>query len=353
MTKLDVSSYLLDISPDSRCGEDLEYDPIFQEMVRLAEGTPERQVGDSIKPAEEPEWKEVLKRSQQLLERTRDIQASIYLARAAVHIHGLEGVRQGLALIHGLLNRFWECVYPLQDPEDKYPVLRMNLLATLNDFDSYINPIRNIPLTASRVFQITLRDIEIATGKSRAPSNSEEPLNEAQIQAALLDSPVEELHLALDQVSAALNEVREIVKLTTDRVGSLNAPDLSRLDGLLAELKDVLESHLRSRVDDPETSPVVLETKNSEGLAEKIEGDKPVTGENMSASINDRGDVARAIDRICDYFDTHEPSSPVPLLLRRAQRLLTKDFIEILQDLAPDGVGQAENVCGSDKDDQN
>ena len=46
------------------------------------------------------------------------------------------------------------------------------------------------------------------------------------------------------------------------------------------------------------------------------------------------------------YYERHEPSSPVPLLLKRAKRLVAKDFMEILRDLAPDGVDQAERISG-------
>ena len=58
----------------------------------------------------------------------------------------------------------------------------------------------------------------------------------------------------------------------------------------------------------------------------------------------------RVLDKACDYFERHEPSSPVPLLLRRAKRLVSKDFMEILRDLAPDGVSQAENIGGTSND---
>jgi type VI secretion system protein ImpA len=41
----------------------------------------------------------------------------------------------------------------------------------------------------------------------------------------------------------------------------------------------------------------------------------------------------------------------VPLLLRRAQRLVEKSFMEILEDMVPDGVSQAKIVSGkSDAD---
>ena len=66
----------------------------------------------------------------------------------------------------------------------------------------------------------------------------------------------------------------------------------------------------------------------------------------MSGTINSREDAIRALDKVCDYFKQHEPSSPVPLLLQRAKRLVAKDFIEIIRDLTPAGVAQAEEIGG-------
>ena len=41
-----------------------------------------------------------------------------------------------------------------------------------------------------------------------------------------------------------------------------------------------------------------------------------------------------------------EPASPAPLLIRRAQRLMTMSFVEIIEDLAPDGLTQIHTVAG-------
>jgi type VI secretion system protein ImpA len=42
----------------------------------------------------------------------------------------------------------------------------------------------------------------------------------------------------------------------------------------------------------------------------------------------------RAIDAICDYYRQVEPSSPVPYLLRRAQKMATMNFLEAMQELS-------------------
>jgi type VI secretion system protein ImpA len=56
--------------------------------------------------------------------------------------------------------------------------------------------------------------------------------------------------------------------------------------------------------------------------------------------------VAKAIERICDFYARTEPSSPVPILLKRAKRLVGKSFEELLQDLAPGGLRQLQVFSG-------
>jgi type VI secretion system protein ImpA len=54
----------------------------------------------------------------------------------------------------------------------------------------------------------------------------------------------------------------------------------------------------------------------------------------------------RALDSVCRYYERIEPGNPAPLLIRRAQRLINKSFIEIIQDLAPDSLGQIRTIAG-------
>ena len=69
----------------------------------------------------------------------------------------------------------------------------------------------------------------------------------------------------------------------------------------------------------------------------------------IDGEIRTRDDVVRTLERLCDYFRKHEPSSPVPLLLQRAKSLVAKDFLAILRELTPDGVAQAEVIVGVEK----
>jgi len=69
-------------------------------------------------------------------------------------------------------------------------------------------------------------------------------------------------------------------------------------------------------------------------------------GQAISGEIRSREDVLRTIDKICEYYERYEPSSPLPMLLKRAKRLATKSFLDILEDLTPEGLSQARMIGG-------
>ena len=66
--------------------------------------------------------------------------------------------------------------------------------------------------------------------------------------------------------------------------------------------------------------------------------------------IANRGAIAcrviRTLDKICDYYKRYEPSSPVPFMLKRAKKLVTMDFVELLRDLAPNATEQTDLIFG-------
>jgi type VI secretion system protein ImpA len=62
--------------------------------------------------------------------------------------------------------------------------------------------------------------------------------------------------------------------------------------------------------------------------------------------VDGREDVLRLLDQVLDYYRRREPSSPVPLLLQRARRLVPMSFVEAMRELAPSGVDELVRVAG-------
>jgi type VI secretion system protein ImpA len=92
---------------------------------------------------------------------------------------------------------------------------------------------------------------------------------------------------------------------------------------------------------------IPMDVEAGEGLAPDTPGAAVTVQRMVVGEIANREDALRMLDKICDYFQRYEPSSPVPFLLRRARNLATKDFMEILHDLAPGGASQADVIFGS------
>jgi type VI secretion system protein ImpA len=62
--------------------------------------------------------------------------------------------------------------------------------------------------------------------------------------------------------------------------------------------------------------------------------------------LHSREDVVRQLNRICEYYTRVEPSSPVPLILKRAVRLAEMDFVQIIKDLAPEAIAEIYRISG-------
>ena len=67
--------------------------------------------------------------------------------------------------------------------------------------------------------------------------------------------------------------------------------------------------------------------------------------------INNPTDVQNALDRIISYYIRNEPSSPVPVLLTRAKKLVSADFLTIVKDMAPHGIENVYLIGGIQEED--
>ena len=66
-----------------------------------------------------------------------------------------------------------------------------------------------------------------------------------------------------------------------------------------------------------------------------------------SKELAGRDEVVHSLELACEWIERNEPTNPAPLLIRRAQRLMNKNFLDIIRDLAPAGLPEVENIAGS------
>lgn len=318
------------------CGISVEYDPEFLALEEQAQGKPEVEYGSTLTLATPPNWATVKSLALSLAQRTRDLRIALYLTRAELNLSGISGLAAGLTLIETLLEQHWDQVHPQLDADDDLdPQLRVNILAGLCDDRGLLQDLRVSPLIRSSALgDFSLRDIDLATGELATPAGTEAP-SLAAIEGAFQEVGPVILAATAAALDDALARSRRIEQLLTDKVGVGQAIDLSALPTLLKRAADWVKRHL------PEHPAAEEGAAPGTAPAASVVNAPAPRGE-----INSREDVRLMLDKICTYFATHEPASPVPLLLQRARKLVDKSFIELLQDLAPEGLAQLKVVSG-------
>ena len=344
---IDVSKYLEPISADSPSGDNLEYDPIFGEMERASVGKPEQQFGATVIPAEEPNWKDVGKCARDLSTRTKDLRVAVQLARVELAQSGWQGFGTVLELIRGYVQQYWDTVHPQLDPDDgNDPALRVNTLESLCDVDATLRRLKACPLVSSRaVGRFSLRDVAVADGEIKAPADTE-PADWAKINAAFLDVAIEELTANCTAVKSAIESVTEIQKTFTEKVGVSAGVNFEPLKSVLKDADKVLSEQLKKRGVSLESPAATGEIGVDVAAAGGIAMGAAAAPQRLAGEITSRDDVMTAIDKICDYYAKCEPSSPLPLLLDRCKRLVSASFLEIINEVIPEAMKQAQAIGG-------
>jgi len=337
--EIDVEALLLAYEGDSACGDDLEYDPDFIELETISTPKEEQQVGSSVLAGEGVDFPRVAEMALGVLQRSKDIRAAVLLAEASLHNEGFVPFERVLAYISGVVEAYWSCVHPgLDEDDDDDPTMRVNAVRGLAAPETMLRAVRRAALTDSRgMGRFSLRDISIADGEV-SPGEGESQIDHATISAAFQDTDPEAMAAIREAIAGSRAHIKSIMAVFDDKVGALG-PDLSELDKALFKAQNAIAEALGS--DDSGVDPAQGEGDANEPVAQAA----PASG-----AINSRDDVTRMIDKICEYYARSEPSSPVPVLLQRARRLVAADFVTIMKDMASDGMSQVRTIGGLEDD---
>src|ERR1051326_6730346 len=317
---INVDDLLKPVADDKPSGEDFTYHPSFQELETLSRGKPETQFG----PGEDPDWKEVRDAAMELLGQSKLLPAAIILTTSLLKIGGVEGLRDGFAVVHGLTEKFWADLYPKLDPDDNNdPTERLNILHELSGTKFGGNLRQLVLCNSPSMGQITLDQYLIAKDRaSKGPeAQGDAPSPDlAQIQAAFQDAGPDAINATLGLVNETIEHCQGIDKFLDSTLGAGNGVNFENLDKLLDEMKSALESYAGNGA--PAEAAVADEAASASGGGSGGARSAVKAGAGISGGIQSRADVVKALDLISRYYVQNEPSSPVPLIIDRAKRLV-------------------------------
>ena len=288
MSVIEVDSFTSEVSAEAPSGPDVEYDPEYFDLEKLARGTPESQMGTETKPAEEPNWKDVREAALKLSGRTRDLRVALILTLALLKQDGLPGFRDGVGVLRGFVEKLWDHFYPKLDPDDNNdPTIRVNLLKNLNgdgsaaDMYKFKQRLKEATLTksAQRIGAFGLRDVQVAKGEVPAPAAAEgqpAPPTTELVDAAFQDTATEDLQALQGSAQESIDDLAAMDAAIGEKIGAGEGPDLSGLVDVLKEIKTLLDEQLARRgIGEAPAEGGAAETSPAAGEGAQLPREKP------------------------------------------------------------------------------
>lgn len=313
------------------CGPDLEYDNEFLSVVQAANGRPESQ----FESAQPPDWVLVERLASQLLNRSRDLRVALLLVHAQVTLHGPEALVPGLHSMAQLLRAAWPTVNPPLDEGDPYA--RLAVLESLSPGSPFMATLRqSVVFRSPMTGELRLKDFDaLLAGTAGASLPTRD-----QFTQCLLAHPSEHtrlLALAHD-CTAALLAFREAL---AEQAGLDPLPSASELVKPFQALKACVPALALPEHSEPHQS--------AEAQAHEVSPSPAVFA--GAGPIRSRQQALDALDQICAYLESAEPTNPAQWLLKRARRLIDKNFLALVKDLAPEALNDVARIMGVDPGD--
>ncbi|MDI3383527.1 ImpA family type VI secretion system protein [Xenophilus aerolatus] len=319
-----AAEWLQPLSAQQPCGASLEYDPEYAVLLSRMLPRGDAQYGNFVGTPEAPNWAEIERDCRRLLLRTRDINLVIWLARARTRLGQAGGLAQVLGMLAALLQAWPEAVHPQLVVEGELdPAVRANALAALADPDGLLGDVRDVVVAPHTALRLAVRDVERAFASPR-PAEAPSPESVAQQLAALREAAGDDAQAPVHQLAQAAREAHAIERWCREHLND-DAPTLQ-------PLLRVLDLFLPPPAPAPATGVAdwagTARLSATAAVAHPLLpfAGAPLPGSSAPAS---RDDVLLTLRAARQWFEAHEPSSPVAVLLKQAERMVGKRFSQV------------------------
>ena len=342
---LDVEALLAPLPGENPAGEDVRYAGLHDEIREARRAEDNLPQGDWQREAKAAQWPKVVElATTALANKSKDLQVAAWMSEAMVRLYGFVGLRDGLKVMRGLQERFWDRLHPEMDGEDMDA--RANVLSSLDK--ALELPLKSLPLTKSGSgTDYSYIQWEEST-KFDFPENMESLDAEAYERLTQLKTRAEaeqrvtgeawrkvkgaSRRLFYEETYLVLNECWQEFE-TLDRVMDekfgRQTPGLGTLKKTLDDIRTLVEKLVKEkRLLEPDP---VADT----ALSEATNGSAPTAV--ITGPVQSREEALKRLAEVAHYFQRTEPHSPVSYLIQRAIKWGQMPLELWLEDVIKDG----------------
>ena len=335
---LDMDALLKPIPGENPAGKLLRYEGTYDQIQEAREEEADLPQGVWERELKKADWKKVMMLCVEALEnRTKDIQICAWLLEALIHIYGFGGVKEGLNLLKGLCERFWEHLYPeLEDIEARVaPFIWIN--EKLSFKLKFVN-ITDPETIDSRPYNWA--DWENANYLEQLAMKEKGILQKAESQgkvtrAKFLGSVMFTSRSFYERLNSDLLDSIGICKELVDFLDKIlgkESPSLGQFLDTLQKIQSTVYEFLSEKKE--EITNDLDESVQQEMEEQELDGEKEP--KKRTIIIRSRAEAYRLLSEAADYLLVHEPHSPTPYLVKKAVSWGNMTLDELLQELISD-----------------
>jgi type VI secretion system protein ImpA len=355
---IQLHSLLQPISEDNPAGDDIRQDTSATSSYYAIKGergsaraAERNHMYDSDHSEADIHWRKILELAPQILQtQTKDLEIASWYTEALIRRYGFQGLRDGFQLIHGLIDQYWEDLYPRPD-EDGIET-RVASLSGLNGEGAegvLIAPIRNVDITQGQEpgpfsfwkYQQVLEVEKISDEAAKAEKTAKLGFSNADVERAVSESSETFFVDIRDDVNEAINTFREISRMLDDHCGISDSPPSSNILNTLEECLGAINHIGKHKM------PVEAIVENGDVETDESSSTltEPSTGQSTSGPIQSRAEAFEKLTEISEFFRKTEPHSPISYIIERAVKWGDMSLNELIKELIPDS--SARDTYGS------
>ncbi|MCL6269340.1 type VI secretion system protein TssA [Sansalvadorimonas sp. 2012CJ34-2] len=303
------------------------------------------------------QWKPVFEKGQEILASTsKDLEVCCWMIEAGTRLHGFPGLRDGLTILHGLVDKFWDGLYP--EPDEDGLETKVAPITGLNGDGAdgtLLTPIRNCEITGEGncgpfsffEYQQIYEASKIADEEKRQ-ARYEHLGHSLEDVTQLINTTGDQFYVDLvDDLDICNFEYKRLNQLLHDHCAH-DAPPSSQISSLLDEVlrsvrflcQDILaraeaarESEQQVEAAAEQADSVDNQTGNPAAIQQGVAGAAVMVA---TGPITNREQALDQLEQVAEFFRTYEPHTPLADGIDRLVRWGRMTVSELMMELMPE-----------------
>ena len=333
-TVVDIEAILAPIPGENTAGTNLQYAGLYDEINEARREDEDLSQGEWKRDRKVADWpRVVLLTTDALTNRTKDFQVGAWLMEALVKTQGFKGLRDGFTILRGLLDRFWDGVYPEMDEGD--PEARANALGWLERpvvLPKLPRAMKDCPISGSvtgleysylqweqsREFDVPERMDDLDSDEMRQLNElkrraaDEGKITSEQWRVAKAATPRTFYEETYSLLGECWTEFQSLDQAIDGKFGRY-APSLSIVKKSLDDIRTFVEKIVKEkRILEPDLIEAFADVEDEVSVGSDLDS------ESSAGPLQTRQEALKRLAEVAGFFRRTEPHSPVSYLVQRA-----------------------------------